>query len=184
MTITPQNILRVTVGLIITAAILFLVWYFSSVVIYILVSAVLAIVGRPLVNWLARQHIGRFQMPRWAAASLTLMVIMSVFMAIFSLFIPLIFGKINEFTHLDFTSVLASVEQPIEHAQKYLQHTFALPETHFSLTDTLVDALFSLMQRYIVLFGGTSREIRHRERLYSAVIERLYALHQRVVYAL
>ena len=141
MAITPQNILRVAVGLIITAAILFLVWYFSSVVIYILVSAVLAIVGRPLVNWLSRQHIGRFLMPRWAAASLTLMVIMAVFMAIFSLFIPLIFGKINEFTHLDFTSVLASVEQPIEHAQEYLQHTFALPETHFSLTDTLVDAL-------------------------------------------
>jgi predicted PurR-regulated permease PerM len=69
MAITPQNILRVTVGLIITAAILFLVWYFSSVVIYILVSAVLAIMGRPVVNWLSRQHIGQYKMPRWAAAS-------------------------------------------------------------------------------------------------------------------
>ena len=44
MAITPQNILRVSVGLILTATILFLVWYFSSVVIYILVSAVLAII--------------------------------------------------------------------------------------------------------------------------------------------
>ena len=141
MSITPQNILRFTVGLVITATILFLVWYFSSVVIYILVSAVLAIMGRPVVNWLSRQHIGKYKLPRWAAASMTLLVIMVVFAAIFSLFIPLVFGKINEFAHLDFSSVLASVEQPIEHAQKYLQHTFALPETHFSLTDTLVDTL-------------------------------------------
>ena len=141
MTITPQNILRVTVGLITTAVILFLVWYFSSVVIYILVSAVLAIMGRPVVNWLARQHIGKHQLPRWAAASLTLLVIFVVFGSILSLFIPLVFGKINEFAHLDFTSVLASVEQPIARAQEYLQRTFALPATHFSLTDTLVENL-------------------------------------------
>jgi len=141
MAITPQNILRFTVGLIITAAILFLVWYFSSVVIYILVSAVLAIMGRPVVNWLSRQHIGKHKLPRWAAASLTLLVIFVVFSAIFSLFIPLVFGKINEFAHLDFSSVLASVEQPITHAQEYLQRTFALPATHFSLTDTLVEYL-------------------------------------------
>ena len=123
MSITPQNILRFAVGMIITAAILFLVWYFSSVVIYILVSAVLAIIGRPLVNWLSRQHIGRFKMPRWAAASITLIAILVVFLSIFSLFIPLIFSKINEFAHLDFKTVLASIEQPIAHAQAYLQHT-------------------------------------------------------------
>ena len=64
MTITPQNILRFIVGGVITAGILFLMWYFSSVVIYILVSAVLAIMGRPLVSWLSKQHIGKYKMPR------------------------------------------------------------------------------------------------------------------------
>lgn len=145
MSITPQNILRFVVGLIITATILFLVWYFSSVVIYILISAVLAIMGRPVVNWLSRQHIGRYRLPRWAAASLTLVVILSAFTAIFSLFIPLVFGKINEFAQLDFQSVLSSVEEPISRAQEYLQRTFALPATHFSLSDTLVDALRRLV---------------------------------------
>ena len=141
MAITPQNILRVSVGLILTATILFLVWYFSSVVIYILVSAVLAIIGRPLVNWLVKRRIGRHYMPRWAAASLTIVVMMAIFMAVISLFIPLIFNKINEFTHLDIPTVLASIEQPISHAQAYLQRMFALPETHFSLSDTIVETV-------------------------------------------
>ena len=44
MSITPQTLLRFTVGAAITAVVLFLMWYFSSIVIYILVSAVLAIV--------------------------------------------------------------------------------------------------------------------------------------------
>ena len=141
MAITPQNILRFTVGIAIAAAILFLVWYFSSVVIYILVSAVLAIMGRPLVNLLSRQHIGKHKMPRWAAASVTLLAIFVVFSSIFSLFIPLIFNKINEFAQLDFSSVLASVEQPISHAQRYLQKLFALPVTDFSLSDTIISTL-------------------------------------------
>ena len=141
MTITPQNILRASVGLILTATILFLIWYFSSVVIYILVSAVLAIMGRPLVNWLVQRRVGRFNVPRWAAASLTILAMGVVFISVMSLFIPLIFNKINEFTHLDFATVMASIEEPISHAQAYLQRMFALPETHFSLADTLSDTL-------------------------------------------
>lgn len=145
MTPTPQNILRFCVGLVIAATILFLVWYFSSVVIYILVSAVLAIMGRPLVNWLSTKHIGKHIMPRWAAASLTLIALLALFSAFFSLFIPLIFNKVNEFTQLDFTSVLASVEEPIARIQEYMSRTFALPEAHFSLSDTLVDSLKKLV---------------------------------------
>ena len=141
MTVTPQGILRFTVGALLTATVLFLVWYFSSVVIYILVSAVLAIMGRPLVNWLSRRHIGKFLMPRWAAATVTLAVIAVIFVSVFSLFIPLIFSKINEFAHLDFTQVLASVEEPIAHAQAYIQRTFALPEMQFSLNETIVSTL-------------------------------------------
>ena len=57
MSITPQTLLRFTVGAAITAVVLFLMWYFSSIVIYILVSAVLAIMGRPLVARISRGRI-------------------------------------------------------------------------------------------------------------------------------
>ena len=56
-----------------------------------------------------------------------------------------IFGKINEFASLDFSSVLASIEEPIAQAQAYIQHTFAMPETQFSLTDTLATTLKNLI---------------------------------------
>lgn len=141
MAVTIQSIIKFLVGVTITAAILFLIWYFSSVVIYILVSAVLAIMGRPLVSYLLKLRIAGRTMPRWTAASITLLVIMGVMLAIFSLFIPLIFNKINEFAHLDFPSVLATVEEPIAHAQAYMQRTFAMPETNFSLTDTLASTI-------------------------------------------
>ena len=137
MAITPQNILRFLVGAAITAAILFLVWYFSSVVIYILVAAVLAIIGRPLVSWLSKINIKGHHIPRWAAAGLTLVAILIVFSAIFSLFIPLIFHKINEFAQLDFATALSSIQEPLTRAQEYLQRLFALPQSEFSLRETI-----------------------------------------------
>ena len=136
MSITPQTLLRFTVGAAITAVVLFLMWYFSSIVIYILVSAVLAIMGRPLVARISRGRIGRWRVPRWCGALVTLLVIWIVFAVMCGLFVPL---------HLDFSTVLTSVEEPLQRIQDYLTHFFSLPETQVSFKDTLILFLQSLI---------------------------------------
>ena len=69
MKATPQTFLRFIAGEAVAAAVLFLVWYFSSIVVYILVSAVLAVMGNPLVKFLSgfTSRAGRFPAgwPRW-----------------------------------------------------------------------------------------------------------------------
>ena len=57
MLITPPTLARYTVGLAIAAAVAFLVWYFSSIVVDILVSALLAIIFNPLACRLSRLRI-------------------------------------------------------------------------------------------------------------------------------
>lgn len=141
MNTTPQSLFRFLIGATATAAVCFLVWYFSSVVIYILVSAVLAVMCRPLVCRLTRFRIRGWQMPRWLAAMLTLFTIWILFVALCSGLIPLISNKISQLSHVDFSAVLSSVEVPIRRAQDYLHRLFPLSEGEFSLTDTLVDAL-------------------------------------------
>ena len=44
MLLTPPTLARYTVGLLIAVAVAFLMWYFRSIVVYILVSALLAII--------------------------------------------------------------------------------------------------------------------------------------------
>jgi hypothetical protein len=59
MTLNAQNIWKFLAGAVVTAVVLFLLWYFSSIVVYILVSAVLAVMGRPLVRQLVQiRHQG------------------------------------------------------------------------------------------------------------------------------
>ena len=69
MLLTPPTLARYTVGLLIAVAVAFLMWYFRSIVVYILVSALLAIIFKPLVGRLARLRIRGGPLPagrrRW-----------------------------------------------------------------------------------------------------------------------
>ena len=64
MLLTPPTLARYTVGLLIAVAVAFLMWYFRSIVVYILVSALLAIIFKPLVGRLARLRIRGWHLPR------------------------------------------------------------------------------------------------------------------------
>ena len=94
MRTTPQTFLRFIAGAAVAAAVLFLVWYFRSIVVYVLISAVLAVMGNPLVKRLAALHIKGWKVPRWLAALATLIVIWVVLATLCSLFVPLVFNKI------------------------------------------------------------------------------------------
>lgn len=136
---------RYIVGFAIAAAAAFAVWYFSSIVVYILVSALLAIVFSPLTGRLSQLRIGGWRMPRWSAALVALALIWVVFGVSCTLFVPLIFNKLYQFATLDFGSALRSVEEPIARLQGYLHGLFALPDERISLTDSLVQWLRTLV---------------------------------------
>lgn len=140
-----NSVWRYIVGIIFTAVVLFLIWYFSDIVIYILVSAVLAIVGRPLVSFLSKVRVKRFRIPRGVAAAITLLSMWVIFATACSLFIPLVMSKLIEFATLDFSSVLKTVEEPVMKIQTYLHALFLMPESRFSLTDVLASSLGKLV---------------------------------------
>lgn len=50
-------------------------WYFRNIVVYILVSGVLSVMGRPLVDLFNRIRIRRWKFPNALSALLTLMII-------------------------------------------------------------------------------------------------------------
>ena len=70
-----------------------------------------------------------------------LVAIWVVIATLCSLFVPLVFNKINQLAHVDFATVVASIEEPIARAQNYLQSLFAQPSSSFSLPDALTRTL-------------------------------------------
>lgn len=139
--LTSQVFMRWVVGLAVAVAVGAVLWYFREVVIYILVAALFAIIGRPFVRLLCKAHIGRFSMPRWLAAAITLVLLWVVIGGLLSLVVPLIAGKVYELSSLDLRSALEGIEEPLSKLQNYISTIFVLPETQFSISDIIVSTL-------------------------------------------
>ncbi len=138
MHVTQQTFLRWVAGLAAAALVCFLLWYFRSVVVYILVSAVLAIMGRPLVKALSRVRVRRWRVPRWLAALVTLIVMWVIIVALCALVVPLVLNKIYELSSLDLHSVMANVQGPLQHIQERLSELLVIPESQqLSISEVL-----------------------------------------------
>jgi predicted PurR-regulated permease PerM len=146
-------------GAVATAAILFIVWYFSSIVAYILISAVLATIGKPLVDALSKLHIKGFKVPKWLAAVVTLIVIWGVVAMFFTLFIPFVFSKMGQLSQVDIPHILESFREPILRLQEYIQRLFSVNSHDFSIMDELsgqLSAIFSMDSVHTLLSSVVS----------------------------
>lgn len=143
--LTLQSVLQWVLGLAVAVAVGALLWYFREVVVYILVSAVLAIIGRPLVRLLCKIRIKNFSLPRWFAASVTLVLLWVAIGCLLLLIVPLIAGKVYELSSLDLRSALEGIQVPLERLQNYISTIFVLPETHASISEVIVSSLRSFL---------------------------------------
>ena len=134
-------ITRWIVGIAITSVIAALLWYFRSVVVYILVSGVLAIIGRPVVRTLSNLRIGHLRVPRWLAALLTLILMWVVIIAICALVIPLVSSKIVGLSTLDLGSTLSTIQKPLERMQEYFSTILMSQQSHVSISEILISWL-------------------------------------------
>lgn len=76
-------------------------WYFSDLLIYIVISAVLTITGRPLVKRLNRLKYGKYQMPNTLSAVIALLAIILGFLSFVFFIIPLINKQALMITEID-----------------------------------------------------------------------------------
>ncbi len=104
-----RNILLVIGGLFV----LFLIWYFSRIVVYILISGVLAFIGRPLVRRLEKLKYKKLKVSNGLAAFVTLITLMAVVVTFFRFIIPLLVGELETLSQVNFSALLGSLEEPL-----------------------------------------------------------------------
>jgi predicted PurR-regulated permease PerM len=109
MKATLRNIL-IFLGIVLLLA---CAWYFRSIVVYILVSGVLSIMGRPLVDLFCRIRLLKWHFPRPLSALLSLIIIWGMIILFFAIFIPLVTTQINYFSTIDSSKIVQLIEDPI-----------------------------------------------------------------------
>jgi len=113
-----RNIFLIIGGLIVV----FLIWYFSSIVTYILISAVLSLTGRPVVRFLQKIRIWKIRFSRSFSAFLTLILMWFLFIGFFRFMIPLLVNEFEQLSTIDFKTVIEEIEEPVRQIMSFANH--------------------------------------------------------------
>ncbi|MBN1119161.1 MAG: AI-2E family transporter [Bacteroidales bacterium] len=98
----------------------FIVWYFSNLVAYILISAVLSFIGRPIVEILGSIKIRKRKIPISIRALVTLLLIWMGFIAFFRFIIPLVAHELGNLSQIDTESIVTSLNEPIVYIESVI----------------------------------------------------------------
>ncbi len=127
-----------------TVILLLALWYFKSIVAYILISAVLSLIGRPVTEFLYRISVKGIRMPRILCAFLTLILLWAAFFTFFVVFIPLIAMQAQELSTIDVHVVTESLRGPLQAADELFRKWNLSGTEEASLQDWLTHRLVSI----------------------------------------
>lgn len=98
----------------------FLGWYFSDILLYTIIAAVISLLGRPMVNFLQALHLGKFKFNATISAAISLVTFI-LLASMFVLFIvPLISKQANMISAIDSEAVSAYFASSIADVEYFL----------------------------------------------------------------
>lgn len=144
---SPPRSLLVLAGVILLGL---LVWRFSSIVAYILIASVLALITRPLVRLLGRIRIGNWKIPVSLRALITLLSIWVVFFGFFRIFIPLVANEAQELSNIDTALIIEAFEKPIGSLEVWYEKMNLGGDEGLTLREELQGGLVSVLNISVI----------------------------------
>jgi predicted PurR-regulated permease PerM len=120
-------------------------WYFKSIIAYVLISAVLSLIGAPVVNFLDKIKIGKFSLPKAFCAGITLVLFWAVFITFFRLFVPLIAMEAQKLSSIDINKVVVAMNEPIKQIDAVVNQLNVSGGESFSTVNFLTQKVQSVL---------------------------------------
>ena len=131
-------------------------WFFRNIVVYILVSGVFSIMGRPLVDLFCKIRIRKWAFPRALSALITLSIIWGLIILFFVIFVPLISRQIDYFSSIDSEKIVKIVAGPINKIETLFRAINKDISSDLSIQDYIVGKVAGVLNiRMIQNFIGS-----------------------------
>lgn len=95
------------------------VWIVRYTLIYVLISAVISLMGKPIVDALNGERWARIKLNRSLAAALTLLLMIGVIGGLFSIFVPALMTELSALAEFNFDTVFAEIRDEIDKLQAF-----------------------------------------------------------------
>ena len=123
----------------VTAIIVFLGWYFRTILLYIAVAVVISLIGKPVVKFLTGLRIRKFHIPRWLASALTLALIVCVCLSLFLLLAPMIGQFVHLVNNMSLSNLSTQVHEPLQKINEFIIKSVPNIEPGFRIEVFLFD---------------------------------------------
>lgn len=124
----------------------FMVWYFSNIVVYLIVSAVISMIGHPLVRKFDKIKLWRFKFPHALSAVLTLLILLSTFVGFIWFVVPMIVSQAQMISSIHVSDVMNHFSETLESVKESLIQFNILnaDETIESAIETQLNSMIDL----------------------------------------
>ena len=142
------------IGIVFLMFLLLITWFLRSLVVYVLISGVLSITARPIVNLLNKLKVKNKSLPNGLTAFVALIVIWGVIVALVSIVIPLAAQEIRVLSSLDYDQIANQTQRMLSNFDGFLRDYGLLTgEGSSDIIKNKVRTIFSLDDLTSV-FGG------------------------------
>ena len=119
--ISTKGIIRAIAGVGLFLLFLFLIWYLRSIISYVLISAVLSIMGRPIVDLIHKIRFKKLQVPRAISALITLCLMLLLLGGFVSVFVPQIVSEAKNLSGVDINQINENLQEPLSKLRELVQ---------------------------------------------------------------
>jgi len=117
------------------------IYYFSDIVAYVLISWVLSMLGQPLMRFFQKKvRVGKFRMGPNTSAALTLFLFVLIATLLVYMFVPLIVEQANNLATVDYAAIATALEEPIQQLNDWAAN-MGIVKTGKSPSDQVQEAL-------------------------------------------
>jgi predicted PurR-regulated permease PerM len=141
---TVLSILFIGLGLVIF---IFLAWYFSNIFFYVVISAILATILRPLVDYISKAQIYRIHVPRVFAVLASFAIFILIVFLFISVFIPLINEQIGILSSINYENIISRISVPIHDLENFLIENNLYKQPKGSLMTNIRDSITSFINK-------------------------------------
>ena len=139
------------------------VWLFSDIVLYFLISVVISAILRPITDYIDDIEFFRIKVPRIIAVLISFILLAAVPLIFTLLFVPLLIEQINFLQGLDYVKIVERVKQPINYIDSFIinnfqtnqQSGFLIKETTESVITFVQSINITAVLNYLLGFAGT-----------------------------
>ncbi len=139
-----EKLARYIIVLITIAIISAICWYLRSVLLYIILAAVVALLGSPICGLVCRISIKGHHIPRWAGSIVSIAAVFGIAFGIVTTVVPLVRDVIMDISVANVNNMTQAMAAPLAEFNEWMSDTFPQLGPGFRIESVILEQLQNL----------------------------------------